>query len=687
MSNQDAQEIKTHLTRLFSRCETECPEATFQLDRSEVDGSGWHSQQFTTNQDGIIKGTQWAIDWNKAGQNVYVGVNPRKPGLEPTKSATDKDIECCFFSFADLDGEESINIAMDGMPIQNTFTVNTGSVPTRRVHLYWEHETPCQNLVAWGDTQSGIANYFKGDRVIDPRRIMRLAGCVSYPTKKKAEKGYIPEIVSIKTQFQGEERDVVDTVAMYRKYAGTPASVSKVAEGETIGLGLPGTFSALDTQATMQKVMDGDNWHTNMARLTAHWVARGWSDAEIYLTCAALTTPEFTVQETQQEVMKAVRGARDKWGFSNPTYEVGPGSDTIASAKPKRETSFTVTPFSELNVRTHTNDFVENLLGNGQFSVVYGESNVGKTFFVLDLAFHVAMGWDWRSLEVEQGPTVYCALEGQHGITNRCAAIKKHYKEKIGDTDPQFGAITAQIDLFRDEGDTEPLVQAIIKEAERLDAGNIKLIIIDTLARALSGGEENSSEAIGAVIRHADRIREATGAHVMFVHHSGKDKTKGGRGHSSLRGAVDTELVIEGFDGLSCAKIVKQREFESGQQYGFQLLPVDIGTNQRGKAISSCIVEETDPPEDRKQGKRISGKNQKTIHKEIKRLVSLDTAPIINRVGFPQLPYCTEPVLREAVYRKLTGELKHKSTRFNEAIDSLVNDEHINRDNEVIWLC
>jgi hypothetical protein len=60
-----------------------------------------------------------------------------------------------------------------------------------------------------------------------------------------------------------------------------------------------------------------------------------------------------------------------------------------------------------------TDDLVENLLIASQLSVVFGPANVGKSFFVVDLALHIALGWKWRDRDVEQGGVLYVAAEGQ----------------------------------------------------------------------------------------------------------------------------------------------------------------------------------------------------------------------------------------------------------------------------------
>jgi RecA-family ATPase len=92
------------------------------------------------------------------------------------------------------------------------------------------------------------------------------------------------------------------------------------------------------------------------------------------------------------------------------------------------------------------------------------------------------------------------------------------------------------------------------------------LVIIDTFARAIPGGNENDALDVGIAVAGADRIRAETGAAVGFVHHAGKDPTKGARSSSALRAATDTEIKIEGITGTRTATVTKQRDLESGRR-------------------------------------------------------------------------------------------------------------------------
>jgi hypothetical protein len=91
---------------------------------------------------------------------------------------------------------------------------------------------------------------------------------------------------------------------------------------------------------------------------------------------------------------------------------------------------------------------------------------------------------------------------------------------------------------------------------------------------------------MGALVKHLDALRVSTQAHVMVVHHSGKDTAKGARGHSLLRAATDSEIEVQA--GL--AKITKQRDMEMGAAIGFDLVPVDLGASSEGDRVTSCVA-------------------------------------------------------------------------------------------------
>jgi hypothetical protein len=240
---------------------------------------------------------------------------------------------------------------------------------------------------------------------------------------------------------------------------------------------------------------------------------------------------------------------------------------------------YTIEELQHLPKRT---PLIKGYLDAGGMSVMYGESNCGKSFLALDMAMHISLGDAWNGKRVKQGEVVYIAAEGGMGIVERIQAYMQH--NQITEA-PGLYLIPSGIDLCSAEADT----QEIIKECHKID--DVKLVVIDTLARALAGGNENAPDDMGAVIRHCDRIRQATGAHILIIHHAGKDTSKGGRGHSSLRAAVDTELeVVKDSGGTVSLEIKKQRDGKTGDILSFTLEQVKLGMDEDGDPITSCVA-------------------------------------------------------------------------------------------------
>jgi hypothetical protein len=134
------------------------------------------------------------------------------------------------------------------------------------------------------------------------------------------------------------------------------------------------------------------------------------------------------------------------------------------------------------------------------------------------------------------------------------------------------------------------------------------LVVIDTLARSMGAGDENTAKDAAMFVRNCDLIREATGAHVMVIHHTGKDEERGARGSSALRAAVDNEIqVTSEWEILSR----KQRDQEPPEPLHFKLRSVTLGMDEDGEPVTSAVVDATDAPAPTR--KPIRGKNEVAI--------------------------------------------------------------------------
>ena len=250
---------------------------------------------------------------------------------------------------------------------------------------------------------------------------------------------------------------------------------------------------------------------------------------------------------------------------------------------------------------TPPDELVEGVLTAGDGSVLYGDSNSGKTFFVIDMAAAVARGVRWMGRNTEPGLVVYLAAESPASVRGRLQAYQRHHGVRV----PNFAIVQSPIDLFDGDADTEAVI-AVVRQLERQRGQKVRLIVGDTLARLSAGANENAGQDMGLVVRRFDRIRTACNAHFLLIHHSGKAAANGARGWSGIRAAVDTEIEVTDSPTGRCAEITKQRDLSTkGERIGFRLDTVTLGTTKWGAAATSCVVVPADAP-DKPQGKRVS---------------------------------------------------------------------------------
>jgi len=257
---------------------------------------------------------------------------------------------------------------------------------------------------------------------------------------------------------------------------------------------------------------------------------------------------------------------------------------------------------------------IKNWIAENSISVVYGPSNVGKSFFCMSLAYYIAAGEEWINNKVKRGSVLYLATEGGRAFENRLYALH----EKHGFNDVSLAVRPSPINLYDADEDIAK-VEAIMAEiGKRMEP--VRVLVIDTLARATAGQmDENNNSEMSKLIAGLDAIRERTGVHIMLVHHSGKDASKGARGASALRAACDTEIELS-FDEetrVRTARATKQRDMETGAEINFVLQIVELGQDADGDQVTTCIIREAtrEEMEEVHNDARPQGQNQKRFKK------------------------------------------------------------------------
>lgn len=426
----------------------------------------------------------------------------------------------------------------------------------------------------------------------------RMAGALVVPAYNG--KGELQSLQLIPPPEAGKKLNLPGSLAGARHIVGDlePGGVAYICEG------IGAAWSCWQATGRAAVVAFGSG---NMGRIAAELRDQ---DADAKLVLVADTGMEKKVEGIAKEVGCTYVPMPEGWPQNSDVNDmaVKDGLDTLADwlelepIKPAAELPLGIVFAHDLpEDYTPPDELIEGVLTVGAGSVIYGDSNSGKTFMVIDMACAIARGVPWMGRQVEQGLVVYVAAESPASVKGRLQAYQIHHGVKV----PNFAIVTAPVNLHNNEIDTEALILAI-KQVERLAGKPAKLVVGDTLARLSAGANENSGEDMGLVVQRFDRIRAETGAHFLLIHHSGKDAAKGARGHSSLRAAVDTEIEVQETPAGRCAEVMKQRDLGTkGERIGFHLEQVHVGVTKWGKPASTCVVKPAEAPEKEAKGKRM----------------------------------------------------------------------------------
>ena len=213
-----------------------------------------------------------------------------------------------------------------------------------------------------------------------------------------------------------------------------------------------------------------------------------------------------------------------------------------------------------------------------------------KSFIGLDWAIHVGMELPWQGQKVSGGLVVYLVAEGSNGIGMRVEAW-----EKVNGKRSSGVKYLPQPVQASDDKAWNVLVEA----CKRLEP---VMIVLDTQARITVGMEENSAKEMGVFIDAVAKLREATQACVVVIHHTNADGTKA-RGSTSLIGAMDTQILVERptkrEERLNLtARIFPGKQKDMGEENSFdiQMEKVDLGVDpETERPLSSLAIKPYDP--------------------------------------------------------------------------------------------
>lgn len=331
-----------------------------------------------------------------------------------------------------------------------------------------------------------------------------------------------------------------------------------------------------------------DEWSSNSPKYTdtAYSLAR-WESFGVN------NSSEYTTMGT---VLQMLRQSGVETGFevADPTeFEILPA--------PKGGTYGIVSDQEFSSQESNLKWLVKGFLPKGTLGVLYGESGSGKSFATLDLSAAICRGIEsWNGHRVTKGRVLYVVAEGVSGFRQRIKAychqqaITSIGMDIIYDVTPNLTNVAQITNLIAD-----------IRQQEPYD-----LIVMDTFAQVMAGADENNGQDVGNALAQCKRIAKASGAMVLLVHHSGKDVSKGSRGHSSIKAACDVEIKVERSNDTRSITTSKMKDGIEGVGYLFSLHTVILGIDEDGDDITSCIVEFKGSGQVKPDAKKKTGTNE-----------------------------------------------------------------------------
>ena len=302
---------------------------------------------------------------------------------------------------------------------------------------------------------------------------------------------------------------------------------------------------------------------------------------------------------------------------------------------------------------------------------LYGPSASGKSFLALDMAAAIAEGRRWFDCRVNAAPVVYAALEGEGGFKLRVAAWEAHTGRALPD------GLSMVLQPFKL---TEP--QDVADLAAVVPAGAV--VFLDTLNRAAPTADENSSKDMGEILSAAKLLQSLINGLVVLVHHTGKDATKGLRGHGSLFAALDAAVEVSRDGDRREWKVAKSKDGQDGDSQPFKLQIETLAIDDHGEAITSCVVVRDTAAQDVRAVKVPQGGNQRLVYEGIRNLFK---DGISGKPGAPPLRPCIE--LEAAVTvgsGRLTCPTDKRTSRTREAITGLVSRGVLGLNEGFLWL-
>jgi AAA domain-containing protein len=359
------------------------------------------------------------------------------------------------------------------------------------------------------------------------------------------------------------------------------------------------------------------------------------------------------------------------------------GRPNASKSEAKGNTSrFKLIPFEQLRPGPEATYLIKGLIPRVGLTVVWGPPKCGKSFWLMDALLHVALGWEYRGRRVTRGPVVYCAFEGADGYNARAEAFRIRFLTADQGLVP-FYLVAAKMDFLADHQALIASIKAQIGPTSPVAVG------LDTLNRSIGGKEDD--ERMAGYIGASDAIREEFHCVVPVVHHCGVEGTRP-RGHTSLTGAAEAQIEVKRDEAKNIVvRVEYMKDGPEGTEIFSRLEPVEVGRDQDGDLITSCVIVPVDGADISKPQAKKPKQMPKTAQTALRALKQAidecgEDAPTSNHIP-ASVRVTSISRWREYSYRLgiSAGEDRAKQKAFKTASEYLVGSADVASWDDYVW--
>jgi len=215
---------------------------------------------------------------------------------------------------------------------------------------------------------------------------------------------------------------------------------------------------------------------------------------------------------------------------------------------------------------------IKNFIPQESYSLIVGAQSTFKTFLALDIALAVATGGpdygseaNWLNVN-KPGKVLFVAGEGRASIQNRVKAWEKIHLAGQEANDFFLGDPVPLVSEAR-----EPFIEAALQKSK----DGYRLVVLDTVGRAMQGLNENAQEHASNFTNLVQTLQADLGATVLALHHTGHGDQSRSRGSSVFGADADMIVTLNRHEGKDLVSVTMAKQKDAAEWNKIKFIQLD----------------------------------------------------------------------------------------------------------------